>query len=125
MQNEKILEFARERFLSDVSFGKCDCIDQVIPKATLLTAKPRYIRELLANILSIEVAKIPLKSFYTWLSRYRIKNNDKTVEAAGDISTVNSTDIKDWKNFQPSTPVRKEEKPLINFPYNNRNSSKI
>ena len=125
MQNEKTLAFAREKLLSDVPFGKCDCIDQVIPKETLLTAKPRYIRELLANILSIEVAKIPLKSFYTWLSRYRIKNNNKAVDTASGFNTVNRTDIKDWRNFQPSTPVRKEEKPLLNFPYNNRNSSKI
>ncbi len=125
MQSEKILAFAREKFLSNVSYGKCDCIDQLLPKELLLTGKPRYIRELLANILSIDIGNIPLKSFYTWLSRYRLKINNNNIYAVDELNSANKNDIKDWKNFQPSIPIRKEEKPLIVFPYHNNNNSKI
>ena len=112
MDNDRFIEFARTKFTNNTS-GKYDCIDQMLSKEMLLTAKPKYIREYLSNVLSIDLRLIHLKSFYTWLSRYRIRNKNNVL--VNDRMVKN--DIKDWRTFVPSMPIKQEEKPLINFPY--------
>jgi len=57
------------------AYGKYDYLDKIFSKEILMTTKPRLLRDYLSKALSIDINKIPLKTFYSWLSRYRKKNN--------------------------------------------------
>jgi len=50
-------------------------MDKIFSKEILMTANPRLLRDGLSKTLSINIEKIPLKTFYRWLSPYRKKNN--------------------------------------------------
>lgn len=116
MEHKDYMEFAKEKFLKEKAYGRYDYLDKIFSKEILMTTKPRLLRDYLSKSLSIDIDKIPLKTFYSWLSRYRKKNN---LTSEKDIATaaVKTNDITDWKNFVPSEPVKEKEKPLIRFPY--------
>lgn len=114
MEHKDYLEFAKEKFLKEKAYGKYDYLDKIFSKETLMTTKPRLLRDYLSKTLSIDIDKIPIKTFYSWLSRYRKRNNSTSEKSTAAVKT---NDISDWRNFVPSEPVKVKEKPLIRFPY--------
>jgi hypothetical protein len=121
MQNDTIKK-ARENLMT-VSYGKFDLIETVFPLDTLLNSRPRQLRKMIAEKLELRPENIPYKTFMSWLSRLRSKNQQVQGFRSSPVEFVPGRDQKqkgekDWKAFEVSNPTKQvtPEETLLNYP---------
>ncbi len=120
---ETDIQKAREIFLGG-AYGKFDGVEQLIPPEAILTARPRQLRRMIADLLGLSMDQVPNKTFMSWLYRYRSRPNHVNRPAAGLTVTrlQGGKDEQkgggDWRSFEASDPKRLEEGEgdLISFP---------
>jgi hypothetical protein len=108
----------RERILSD-GYGKFDLIETVYTKDEILNAKPRILLKNIMARFSIPNGAINRKTFWSWLLRYKKKNNPSSFPTSifqiENSNPTKSTDhSEDWRDFKPSNAESlKQGKALI------------
>jgi hypothetical protein len=121
MQNDTIKR-ARENLLN-VSYGKFDLIETIFPLDVLLNSRPRQLRKLIAERLELQPDSIPYKTFMSWLSRLKSKNNQVVRISSRPIDGISNNiqkhkGEKDWKAFEASNPSKQEmlDETLLSYP---------
>jgi hypothetical protein len=121
MQNDTIKK-ARENLMT-VYYGKFDLIETIFPLDTLLNSRPRQLRKMIAEKLELRPENIPYKTFMSWLSRLRSKNQQVQGFRSSPVKIVTGRDQKqkgekDWKAFEVSNPTKQvtPEETLLNYP---------
>jgi hypothetical protein len=121
MQNDTIKK-ARENLMT-VSYGKFDLIETIFPLDILISSRPRQLRKMIAEKLELRPENIPYKTFMSWLSRLRSKNQRGEDFRSPPVEIVTDRDQKqkgekDWKVFEVSNPTKQvtPEETLLNYP---------
>jgi hypothetical protein len=108
----------RERILSD-GYGKFDLIETIYIKDEILNAKPRVLLKNIMTRFSIPEGAINRKTFWSWLLRYKKKNNPSSFPTSiFQIENANRTKSpehsEEWRDFKPSNAeTLKQGKALI------------
>lgn len=106
-----IITQARQGFLRE-GYGKFDLVEKIFPIEILLNEKPRQLKILICEKLSICSTDINYQTFASW--RRRFKN--KHLQTRSPLQLIVENDKRkedDWRNFQPSEPSKQ---PLLNEP---------
>ena len=108
----------KERILSE-GYGKFDLIETIYTKDEILNAKPRILLKNIMVRFSIPAGAINRKTFWSWLLRYKKKNNP-SYSPTSLFQIENSNRNKspehseDWRDFKPSNAESlKQGKALI------------
>ncbi len=106
MKNKTNEANIRERILSD-GYGKFDLIETNYTKEEILNAKPRVLLKNIMERFSIPDGAINRKTFWSWLLRYKKKNNPTSLPTSiFQIENSNLTKSlehsEDWRGFNPS-----------------------
>ena len=108
----------RERILAD-GYGKFDLIETIYSKDEILNAKPRVLLKNIMARFSIPEGAINRKTFWSWLLRYKKKNNPSSpptflFQIENSNRTKSQEHTEDWRDFKPSNAESlKQGKALI------------
>jgi len=127
---DTLLARARQNLLGE-GYGKFDLIEELLPPAWLLSARPRQIRRRIAEELQLPLEAVPYKTFMSWLTRFRARRPGRPwtdivpqdgrqpgTPAAPTPSLEKGPRDADWRAFVASDPRQTggSEGPLMSFP---------
>ena len=105
---EQIYAKAKENILSD-DIGKYDLLESIFPIEFLLHQKPRQVKKIICETLTVNPGEINYDGFMSWIKRLR-KKYPKVQTKSKSYSGK-----EDWRNFQPSEPTSttKPNEPIL------------
>ena len=120
MKSKSEEQKVRERILSN-GYGKFDLVEDILTKEEILNLRPRIVLKNISERLSLPESEINRKTFWSWLRRFRQRNQ------AAIFSQINRVPIKDsgvnpllekpgqeWiENFKSSIPIELDQTPVI------------
>ena len=120
MKDKSAEQKVRERILSQ-RYGKFDLVEEILTREEILNLKPRIVLKNISERLSLPEGEINRKTFWSWLRRFRQRNQ------AAIFSQINRVPIKDsivnplpeksgqkWvEKLKPSIPIELDQTPVI------------